>query len=352
MIGTSDDREPGSDGDARGGRVALLPLPLPSSCAVVAIVGPTASGKSAVAELLAAALPGEVISADSMQVYRGMDIGTAKPPGSTRRVTYHCLDVVEPGEAYSAARFQQDARAAITQVQDRGRWPVVVGGTGLYVRAALDAMEFPRGDVDSSARGRYQALAREQGAAGVHALLAERDPASARLIHPNNTRRTVRALEMLDGGVSYAHQASGFGTRTSVWDTLFIGLDMDRRALYERIDRRVDEMLDSGLLDEVRALLAAGYRDAVTATQAIGYKELVPVLEEGADPGEAAAAIKQATRRYAKRQLTWFRADERVRWIDVTRLDSAAAAAAAYQLVESFARRADPSSVAHGTGEA
>ena len=306
---------------------------------VLAVVGPTGVGKTALAEELALRLSGEIVSADSMQVYRGMDIGTAKPAPEHRRVPYRCLDLVDPGEPFSAALYQQAARAAIADIATRGLLPIVAGGTGLYVRAALDAMEFPRGELaDNPARDRYEAYAREQGPEALWAMLCERDPASARLLHANNVRRVVRALEMLDEGTSYAEKAAGFSRRESVYDARFIGLTMERDRLYARIDERVDEMVAAGLLGEVECLLDAGFRDALTAAQAIGYKELVPVVEGRAELGDALAAIKQATRRYAKRQLTWFRADPRIAWIDVTELSLFAAAHAAMGTLDWSAR--------------
>ena len=256
-----------------------------------------------------------------MQVYRGMNVGTAKPNPAERRVPYHCIDVVAPGEPFSAALFQAEARQAIGEISARGSVPVLVGGTGLYVRAALDDWVFPSGEQrDNPVRARYEALATEQGGAALHQLLAKRDPASAALIHPNNVRRVVRALEMLDEGRSYAEQNEGFAVRESVYNARIFGLTMERTTLYERIDSRVDEMIASGLVSEVERLLEAGFRDALTAAQAIGYKELVPVVESGAPLGDAIEAIKQASRRYAKRQLTWFKGDPRVQWIDVTEL--------------------------------
>lgn len=293
-------------------------------------------GKSTIGDLLAARLGGEIVNADSMQVYRGMDVGTAKVPCVERRVPYHCLDLVDPGEPYSAALYQRDARAAIDDIMARGLVPVIVGGTGLYVRAALDEFAFPAGEIGSNLREALEARAAEIGAEGLHAELAAADPASAALIHPNNVRRTVRALEMLAEGRSYADQASGFAIRCAHYPgTRYLGLTMDRTALYERIDSRVDAMIGSGLIEEVRDLLASGYRDALTAAQAIGYKELVPVVDGSVDLGDAVAAIKQATRRYAKRQLTWFRADPRVQWLDVTGLSPSSAADALLDLLES-----------------
>ncbi len=302
---------------------------------VIAVVGPTAVGKTAVAEGIAVALAGEIVSADAMQVYRGMDIGTAKPPPSDRRVPYHCLDLVEPGAPYSAALFQHDARAAIGDIASRGALPLVCGGTGMYVRAALDDWEFPPGESDTPLRARLESLATHIGPDELHARLAEIDPDAAAMIHPNNVRRVIRAMEMAEEGSSYAGQARRFKTRQSIYDTAFVGLTMQRDRLYARIDDRVDDMISSGLIQEVETLLEAGYATALEATQAIGYKELVPVLRTGASLDAAVNDIKQASRRYAKRQLTWFRADPRVRWLDVTGLSPAAATADALKLVES-----------------
>ncbi len=315
------------------------PIKVPT---VIAVVGPTAVGKSALAETLALDLGGEIVSADAMQVYRGMDIGTAKPSADERATPYHCIDLVDPGEPYSAARFQHDARAAITDIALRGHVPILCGGTGLYVRAALDDWSFPHGEAATAARERLEAHAAEIGPEELHALLATRDPESAARIHPNNVRRVVRALEMLESGTSYAEQAARFSKRESVYDSVMLGLTMDREQLSARIDERVDRMLATGLLEEVRALVSRGFREALTAAQAIGYKELVPVIERGADLGQAIASIKQATRRYAKRQMTWFRADPRIMWLDVTESSPEQARSAALRLVESRERHAPP----------
>lgn len=293
---------------------------------VIAVVGPTASGKSAVADLVAEALGSEVVSADAMQVYRGMDIGTAKTPVSERRVPLLLVDVADPTEPYSAALYQRDSRRAIDRLRAEGRVPVLCGGTGLYVRAALDEMEFPRGEVDGAARQRYQDLAGKLGPEGVHALLAERDPESAALIHPHNVRRVVRALEMLDEGVSYARQSAGFSEPREHYPSLQFALTMDRARLYARIDARVDAMMSAGLLDEVRGLMDAGAADALTSRQAIGYKELIDALEGRCTIGEAVDLIKLRSRRYAKRQLSWFRRDPRITWLDMDVLDADGAA--------------------------
>lgn len=305
---------------------------------VIAVVGPTAVGKTAVAEELAVALGGEIVSADAMQVYRGMDIGTAKSPRAERRVPYHCLDLIEPGTPYSVALFQRDARAAIADITVRGSIPVLCGGTGMYVRAALDDWEFPPGESGTPVRKQLETLAAGLGPEALHARLVEIDPGAAAEIHPHNVRRVVRALEMAEEGSSYAGQASRFSTRRSVYDTIFLGLTMERAQLYARIDARVDAMIAAGLPGEVESLLAAGYGAALATTQAIGYKELLPMLLEGAPLDEAVEDIKRATRRYAKRQLTWFRGDSRVSWLDVTALSPAESAERSLGLVESWRR--------------
>lgn len=295
----------------------------PHASHVIAVVGPTGVGKSAIAQGLALRLGGEVISADSMQVYRGMDVGTAKLAVAERLVPHHCIDIVDPGEPFSAALFQRVARRAIDGVLGAGGVPVVAGGTGLYVRAALDEMRFPAGDQsDNPVREQYEELARKEGPDAVYHELLTLDPRSAALVHPNNTRRVIRALELHAQGESYAEQSSGFSARVSHYPTHHLGLTMDRETLYSRIDARVDQMVADGLVQEVTRLLDEGFRDALTAPQAIGYKELVPVVEQTADPEQAICAIKQATRRYAKRQLTWFRADRRIAWLDVTGLST------------------------------
>ena len=217
---------------------------------------------------------------------------------------------------------------------------MVAGGTGLYVRAALDEMSFPAGAINGALRRDLERRLEEAGPEAMHAELATTDPASASLIHPHNVKRVLRALEMASQGTSYASQAAGFARRRLHYpDTVFVGLTMERAALYERIDARVDAMIGAGLIDEVRALLARGLRETLTAAQAIGYKELVAVID-GDDTLEAAVlAVKQASRRYAKRQLSWFRADPRVTWLDVTGLSADETTAAALELVESAAHQ-------------
>ena len=287
---------------------------------VVCVVGPTASGKSALAELVAERLGGPVVSVDAMQVYRGMDVGTAKTPPRERRVPLLMVDVADPVEDYSVRLFQRDARACVDGLLAEGIVPVLAGGTGLYLNAVIDEMSFPAGERGGSSRGAYEALARERGPRALHALLSERDPASAGLIHPNNVRRVVRALELLDEGVSYAAHHEGLHERAAHYDARIWGLTMARERLYARIDARVDEMLARGLTDEVRALAARGLALDTTAGQAIGYKELLDALEGKTSLDEAIELVKRRSRRYAKRQLSWFRHDGRVRWLDLDEL--------------------------------
>lgn len=284
---------------------------------VIAITGPTASGKSALADEVALRFGTDVISADAMQVYRGMDIGTAKTPMAERAVPLQLVDIVDPDQAYSAALYQRDARDLIDNHIEKGKLAILCGGTGLYIQAALEDMRFPQGEVDDARRTRYNDMAESLGAAGIYQLLVERDPLSAEQIHPNNVRRVIRALEMADEGVSYAQQRRGFAQPTPVYSSLTFALTMDRGALYERIDRRVDAMMDQGLVDEVSALIEHGMSDALTSRQAIGYKEIIDALSGLTTMEEAVALIKQRSRRYAKRQLSWCRRDPRTIWIDM-----------------------------------
>ena len=290
----------------------------PSAPQVIAIVGPTGVGKSTLADQLAQRIDGEIVSADSMQVYRHMDIGTAKVPLEERGVPYHCLDLVEPGQTYSASLYQQDARRAIADILQRGKRPVVCGGTGLYVRAALDAMEFPKGDQENNpVRAYYMQILEQEGAEALHLMLSQRDPEAAALIHPNNTRRVIRAFEMLEEGISYAEQVSGMQTYEAFIQTVYFGLTMETNLLYAAIDARVDQMMQQGLLEEVRSLVNLGFAEAITSSQAIGYKEFLDIFSKKCSLDDAIESVKRSTRRYSKRQRTWFKRDPRIEWLDV-----------------------------------
>ena len=296
------------------------------SASIVAIVGPTAVGKSAVADRVARALDTDVLSVDAMQVYRGMDIGTAKTPINERLVPLRLVDLVDPAVNYSAALFQRDARCEIERLRALGKPVVLCGGTGLYLRAALDEMDFPAGETKSDARVRYERLANEAGSHALHELLRSRDPRSADVIHEHNVRRVIRALEMLDEGTSYADQKAAFSAPRPRYEAVYFGLTMERERLYQRIDDRVDAMIAAGLIDEVERLMNAGAAPALTARQAIGYKELIAYLEGTIALDEAVELIKMRSRRYAKRQLSWFRRDGRISWISMDELDEDAAA--------------------------
>lgn len=289
---------------------------------VLCIVGPTAVGKSEVAERVACDLGGEVVSVDSMQVYRGMDIGTAKMPERVRTCKLNMVDVACFDTPYSVAQFQRDARACIDELLGRPAVPVLCGGTGLYLDAVIDRMEFPPGVTGGEQRKAYEVIAREQGAEALHHVLAQRDPLSAEQIHPNNVRRVVRALEMLDEGVSYARQHEGLRQRAPYYEAVLWALILPRETLYARIDHRVERMFEDGLVDEVASLREQGIEQCVTACKAIGYKEVLAYLQGYTTLAEAKELVKRNTRRYAKRQLSWIRRDGRARQIDVSVLGS------------------------------
>lgn len=289
---------------------------------ICCIVGPTASGKTALAQQVALEIDGEVVSADSMQVYAGMDIGTGKLPPHERLVPHHGFDLVDPGEPFSAALFQAYARSCFDDMAARGTRCVLCGGTGFYVRAAIDDYDFPAGEqVGNEIRDKYKALAEQEGARALWNLLDEADSESAALIAPNDVKRVVRAFELLAEGTSYAVQKRKLATIPQRYPAVFIGLAVDPDILRDRIDRRVDDMVLNGLVDEVSTLIDKGFRKGVTAPQAIGYKEIAAYLDGQVTLDEAVEAIKIATHRYAKRQRTWFRKDPRIHWLDADEYD-------------------------------
>jgi tRNA dimethylallyltransferase len=304
---------------------------------VIAIVGPTATGKSALADALAERLGSFVMSADSMQVYRGFDIGTAKTPSTERKTVHYGLDIVDQDEAFNAEAFQAYGRAIIEEALASGLFPIVCGGTGLYVRALLDRMEFPGGgQLDNPVREKWQSFLDTEGDEALFTRLSEVDPDSAAILHPHNHKRVIRALEMYEQGVSYAEQAAGFKERVEQYPTCCLGLGLARKELYRRIDARVDAMIESGLTDEARELYDAGASTTYTARHAIGYKELFRHFAGELSHDEAVEEIKRNTRRYAKRQLTWFKSDERIQWIEVDTLEMNELVARATALIEEF----------------
>lgn len=283
---------------------------------VICVVGPTASGKTDVAQQLAAHLGGEVVSADSMQVYKGMDIGTGKLPVAERIVPHYGFDLVDPGQPYSAALFQSYARTCFCNIDKRGKRSVLAGGTGFYVRAAIDAYEFPEGEqVGNDIRDKWNTFANANGAEALWQELQKVDPQSASVIPPADVKRVVRAFELLADGTSYAHQKERLAHIKQYVPAAFIGLAVDPEILRTRIRNRVDHMIEQGLVAEVKGLLDIGFREGVTAPSAIGYKEIVSALDGTCSLEEAIEAIKTATCRYAKRQRTWFRKDKRIHWL-------------------------------------
>ena len=287
---------------------------------VLAVVGPTASGKTALAIALAQALGGEIVSCDSMQLYRGMDIGTAKPtPSEQAAAKHHMIDVLDPEDAYSCADYSRDAQAKIEEITQRGALPILCGGTGLYLDGVLLGGSFEDTPSDPSVRERLQAVAADEGGAdALYARLCEVDPDSAAAIHKNNVKRVIRALEIYEcTGTPKSVLDRASRERGMRYDASVIGLRFHERAtLYERIDRRIDLMLAEGLVPEIERLLAAGvFERSPTAAQAIGYKELLGALQGTCPMEEAIEQLKLATRHYAKRQLTWFSAKPYVHWL-------------------------------------
>ncbi|MFF9037704.1 tRNA (adenosine(37)-N6)-dimethylallyltransferase MiaA [Streptomyces sp. NPDC014892] len=279
---------------------------------VIAVVGPTAAGKSDLGVFLAQRLGGEVVNADSMQLYRGMDIGTAKlTPEERHGVPHHLLDIWDVTAAASVAEYQRLARARIDALLADGRWPILVGGSGLYVRGAVDNLEFPGTDPEIRARLEEELTLRGSGA--LHARLAAADPEAAHAILPSNGRRIVRALEVIEiTGKPFTANLPG---HDAVYDTVQIGVDVARPELDERIARRVDRMWDAGLVEEVRALEAQGLREGRTASRALGYQQVLAALAGQCTMDGARAETVRATKRFARRQDSWFRRDPRVHWL-------------------------------------
>ena len=288
---------------------------------IAAIVGPTASGKTALSIALAKKYNGEIVSCDSMQVYLGMDVGTAKPDLAERDgVVHHMFDVADPKSTYSCADYVRDAKEKIREIASNGRLPIICGGTGLYLDSLLRGGSFEVTDTLPEYREELMQLAAREGNDRVHQMLREVDPESADSTHPNNLKRVIRALEIYrSSGVKKSVLDKQSREPESEYDALVVGIRFsDRDALYDRINRRVDIMLDMGLEEETRRLLAEGVFDSSgTATQAIGYKELLGYIKGEMTLAEAAEELKTASRRYAKRQMTWFNSHSNVQWIDV-----------------------------------
>ena len=281
---------------------------------LLVIVGPTGVGKTAVAACLAASVSMEVVSADSRQVYRGMDIATGKPtPEERKAVTHHLLDLIEPGERYHAARFRQDAAQAIEGIRAAGRLPVVVGGTGLYVRALLRGLD-PAPPADPALRAQLEEAVERTGPGALHARLAALDPAAAARLHPNDRVRIIRAIEKHGRGVA---SVGGWAQAVPPWRVLMFGLRRERKALNQRLEERARSMLAGGMMEEVLRLLTAGHDETAPGMAGIGYRQWAKVAKGRLPEAEALRLTIRDTQRYAKRQMTWFAREPEIRWLDV-----------------------------------
>ena len=279
---------------------------------VLGLVGPTASGKTSLSLLVAERLGGEILCMDSMQIYRGMDIGTAKPTAEEQaRVPHHLHSFLDPNESFSVSQYAQKAREVIERVDV----PILVGGTGMYLQSLSLPMDYGAVGGDEEIRKKYHAIADSQGPEALHALLKQVDPASAQKLHPNDMRRVVRALEVYDlTGAPLSSQKTP-GPEDAPYDFQLYAIDLPRNVLYDRVERRVDAMMAQGLLEEVRRLKDSGLSPDAQSMQCLGYKELWPVLTGETTLSDAVSLLKLRTRHYAKRQLTWFKRDERIQWL-------------------------------------
>ncbi len=291
---------------------------------LVILTGPTAVGKTALSIDLAKALNGEIISADSMQVYRGMDIGSAKiTPQEMDGVPHHLIDVLDPWEEFNVTRFQSMAKEAMEGIYARGRVPIVTGGTGFYIQALVYDIDFTENQGSTEIRRELEHLAEEKGSAYVHTILAEIDPESAELIHENNVKRVIRAIEyyrMTGQPISEHNRMER--EKSSPYDLFYYVLTCERSRLYERIDRRVDQMVEQGLVEEVKQLKAQGCHRSMVAMQGLGYKEILDYLDGACTLEEALYVLKRDTRHFAKRQLTWFKRERDVHWLELEKFQN------------------------------
>jgi tRNA dimethylallyltransferase len=295
---------------------------VPKKPKVIVICGPTGTGKTAVGIELAGKFGGEIISADSMQIYRQMDIGTAKPtPAEQAQIAHHMIDIVAPDEDYDAVQFSKQAGKRIAEIVNRGLIPFVVGGTGLYIKALLHGF-FQTEAVDPKIRNRLKQELEQDGSSCLYERLAKIDPDTAGRLHPNDSYRIIRALETIESSgksISAHHQNHGF--ENELFNAFKIGLRKDREKLYERIDQRVDLMIQAGLVEEVKKLLAMGYSTELKSMQSIGYRHVVGFLKGSLQWAECLRTLKRDTRRFAKRQFTWFGADPQIKWHQPDRLN-------------------------------
>ncbi|NOU76752.1 tRNA (adenosine(37)-N6)-dimethylallyltransferase MiaA [Paenibacillus sp. LMG 31458] len=286
---------------------------------LLVLLGPTAVGKTKLSLEIAQKFGCEIISGDSMQVYRGMDIGTAKASEAEQElVPHHLIDIHDPSYPFSAAEFQERVKALILDIHSRGKLPFIVGGTGLYIESVCYDYQFTEVSMDEAFRQEQEAFATEHGDEALHQKLRDIDPESANRLHANDRRRVIRALEIyyISGETMTTHLASQ--KKESPYELCIIGLTMDRALLYKRIEERIDAMMQEGLIEEVQSILAAGCPNQAISMQALGYKEIVSYLEGELSLEEAITLLKRDTRRFAKRQLSWFRHMKDIHWVDVT----------------------------------
>ena len=285
---------------------------------MIILTGPTAAGKTELSIKLAEAVGGEIISADSMQVYKKMNIGTAKiMPEEMDGIPHYLVDELAPDEEFHVVRFQQMAKRAAEKIYEKGKIPIVVGGTGFYIQALLYDIDFSEEDADRGYRDRLKKLAEEKGNGYLHRMLAEVDPESAQTVHENNIKRVIRALEFYEKtGTKISMHNEQERTKESRYNFVYFVLTHERKILYDRINQRVDRMIEAGLIDEVRQLACEGYTKDMVSMQGIGYKEVFDYLEGKQDLAETAERIKKDTRHFAKRQLTWFRREKEVTMIN------------------------------------
>ena len=285
---------------------------------LIVLTGPTAVGKTSLSIALARAVEGEIISADSMQVYKHMDIGSAKiKKEEMEGIPHYLIDVLEPDEEFHVVRFQEMAQEAMKEIYSKGKIPILTGGTGFYIQAVVKDIDFSQDTEKSSVRERLENLAQEKGGEYLHELLAQRDPESAEKIHPNNIKRVIRALEYYElTGEKISLHNEREGEKVSPYNTAYFVLNDHRERLYEKIDRRGDQMLDEGLVEEVRRLAQMGYTRDMVSMQGLGYKEILAYLEGEYSLEEAVYVLKRDTRHFAKRQLTWFRREKDVIWVN------------------------------------
>ncbi len=285
---------------------------------LIILTGPTAVGKTKASIGLAKALNGEIISADSMQVYKYMDIGSAKiKPEEMQGIKHYLVDELEPDEEFHVVRFQQMAKEAMEEIYAKGKVPIVVGGTGFYIQALLNDIDFTESNEDTACRKELEEIAREKGAEYLHDMLRDVDPESADAIHANNIKRVIRALEFYKlTGQKISEHNEKERAKESPYDFCYFVLNDERQNLYNRIDMRIDQMLEEGLLEEVTALKNKGYTKDMVSMQGLGYKEILDYLNGVCTLEEAIYILKRDTRHFAKRQLTWFRRERDVIWVD------------------------------------